>query len=239
MKKHKKKKLKTIYLVSISSVVIPVIFVLLVLYKPAGIKPGKPITDKQVSLYLTNVLSPQLYNGVQRQEPFELVITEDGINDIISRLNWPMESDGIWYFTPKASFKPNRIILSGLAAVKGVEFAVTIAGRPAIDKKGLLNLNVTKVKVGAVNMTIPAKIIASKVYASKVNAETIDANDIKAKIINGLLNNEPFEPVFKIKGQKIRIEKIAIDNKQLTINFVPALPAFKLDTAIKQIFIKP
>jgi uncharacterized protein YpmS len=220
-------------------VVIPVIFVLLVLYKPAGIRPDKLITDKQVSLYLTNVLYPQLYNGAQRQEPFELVITEEGINDIISRLNWPIESDGIWYFTPKALFKPKHIILSGIAATRGVELAITIAGSPAIDKKGLLNLNITKVKVGAVNMTIPAKIIASRVYASKINPETTDANDIKVKIAASLVNNEPFEPVFKIKGQKIRIEKIDINNKQLTINFVPALPAFRLDTAIKQLFIKP
>lgn len=235
-KKKRLRRLKRIGWVLGCSLLIPAIFILLVLYKPAESKLGKPTNDRQVSTYLTNVIYPQLYNGAQRQEPFELIVTEEGINDIISRFKWPMESDSVQYFTPKAFFKPNQIILSGIAAAKGVEFAVTIAGSPAINKNKLLNFNITTVRVGAMNMTIPAKMIASRIYTNQVTPKTIDTDDIRVKIAASLLDNKPFEPIFKIKDKKIRIEKISITNKQLTINFIPAEQGFQIYSPIKQFF---
>jgi len=36
-----------------------------------------------------------------------------------------------------------------------------------------------------------------------------------------LLNGEPFEPVFKIEDKKVRLEKMTIKQKKLTIRLIP------------------
>jgi hypothetical protein len=36
-----------------------------------------------------------------------------------------------------------------------------------------------------------------------------------------LLDGKPFRPVFKIVDKKVRVEKITIEQKKLTIRFVP------------------
>jgi len=199
------------------------VFVVL-LYRPGRYQP--PGSDKyrsgEVSPYLTNELSPAIYNGIQRVEPFDVVITQEGLNDIIARGNWPMESEGILLYAPAALFIPGRLVLMGTAAAKGVEFVVTIELEPKIDEKGLLNLQIAKLKIGAMNITPLAKIIAKKMYMQKISGIELDSNAIQTKIAASLLTDVPFEPVFSIDDtKKVRIEKITIENEKLLAHLVP------------------
>ncbi len=199
------------------------VFVVL-LYRPGRYQP--PHSDKyrsgEVSPYLTNELSPAIYNGIQRVEPFDVVITQEGLNDIIARGNWPMESEGILLYAPAALFIPGRLVLMGTAAAKGVEFVVTIELEPKIDEKGLLNLQIAKLKIGAMNITPLAKIIAKKMYMQKISGIELDSNAIQTKIAASLLTDVPFEPVFSIDDtKKVRIEKITIENEKLLAHLVP------------------
>ena len=220
MKVPKKAKFKKRYWLLIDLAVTIVILVLL-LYKPARYNPPDVACDKQVSPYLTHELLPQLYNGAQHQEPFELIVTQKGINDIVARSKWPKESNGIRFSSPEVFFVPESIVLMGTAFVGGVEFVVTVAAEPSLDEEGLLNLRVAKVKVGAMNITPLAKLIAKRMYSERLATTDIDAEDLRTQIAASLLNDEPFEPVFKIEDKKVRVEKINITQEKLTIRLTP------------------
>jgi len=222
-KKARFKKLICWLLVDLA--VAAIIFALL-LYRPGRYKPAEFGSGNykrgQVSPYLTHDLSPKIYNGTQRGKPFELVVTQKGINEIITRGNWPMESEGILLYAPAVLFVPGAVVLMGTADFKGVEFIITIELEPKIDEQGLLNLQVTKVKVGAMNITPLAKMVAKKMYTQRLAAIPIDTEAVQTKIVASLLTDEPFEPVFKIDDKKVRIEKIAVAEEKLLLRLVPA-----------------
>ena len=213
-------KFKKVYWIPIGSVVI--IFIPLLLYTPAGFKTPGAVYSREVSNYLTHQLSPQLYNGAQLQEPFDLVVRQEGINEIISHSRWPKDVDGIKFLRPKVLFVPGRIVLMGAVVIKGVELVATVFTEPRLNEQGLLNLHVKRVRIGAVNMTLLARVIAARMYEQQVATKNTDGHSLRAKIAASLLNNEPFEPVFDIPGdgKRVQIEKITIEDEKLTLGLV-------------------
>ncbi|MHC4807693.1 MAG: hypothetical protein ACYTBX_15735, partial [Planctomycetota bacterium] len=103
-----------------------------------------------------------------------------------------------------------------------VEFVVTIALEPRVDEQGLLNLQVAKVKIGAMNITPLAKMMAKRMYAQRIGTVPIDTEALPTKIAGSLLNDEPFKPVFRAEDKKVRVEKITIAEEKLTLHLVPA-----------------
>jgi len=227
LKTRKKRKFKKRYWLLIDLAVAIVIFALL-LCRPGRYKPPEYTDDKLVSPYLTNILGPAIHNGAQREEPFELVVTQNGINEIIAWSKWPKESKGIRFSAPVVFFVPGRIELMGTANMKGVDLVISIVAKPRLDEEGLLNLRVAKVKIGAMNITPLARMIAKRMYAQRLAMVPIDTEDLGAKIAGSLLNDEPFEPVFDIayifenENKKLRIEKITITQEKLVLRLVPA-----------------
>jgi hypothetical protein len=220
LKKNKKKRFKKRYWLLIDLAIAAVIIFLL-LYKPVRYIPHGPSGGKQVSQYLTNELLPQLYNGVQRGEPFDLVMSEDGINDVITRSKWPKESGGARILAPQVFFVPDSVVVMGPVVMKGFEFMVTVELMPVFDANGLLNLHVAQIKVGAMNLTPIARITARKMYSQRLATEEVDTEDIQAKIAASLLNGEPFEPIFEVEKKEVRIEKINITQGKLTARLIP------------------
>jgi uncharacterized protein YpmS len=216
---------KLIFWLLIDLAVAALIFAIL-LYRPGRYNPidvGSSSDRRgEVSPYLTNDLSPKIYNGTQKGEPFEVVVTQEGINDIIARANWPMESEGILLYAPSALFVPGIAVLMGTADVKGVEFIITIELKPKIDEQGLLNLQLSKLKVGAMNITPLAKIMAKKMYAQRLASIPVDTEALQTKIAASLLTDKPFEPIFMIDQKKVRIEKITVAEEKLLLRLVPA-----------------
>jgi uncharacterized protein YpmS len=219
-KKAKRKKLICWLLVDLA--VVAIVFAML-LYRPGRYKPSdsEKYREGEVSPYLTNVLGPAVNNGVQRVKPFDVIITQEGLNDIIARGNWPKESEGVLLYAPAALFVPGRLVLMGTADAKGVEFIVTIELEPVIDEEGLLHLQVAKVKIGAMNITPLAKIIAKKMYMERIAGLQVDKKALETQIVASLLTDEPFEPVFSIDEKKVRIEKITIENEKLVAHLIP------------------
>jgi hypothetical protein len=208
----------------IDLIVVIVVFSLLK-YKPSRYKPldsfSQDYEQGQVSKYLTHQLSPKVYDGIQRGEPFDIIITQDGINDIISHANWPIQSGGIMLYAPAALFVPGTAVLMGTAEVRGVELVITIELEPKIDESGLINLHVLKLKVGAVNVTPLARMTAQKMYAERLAAADVDTNALQTKIAASLFNDEPFEPIFTINGKNVRVESVVVGQRELKARLVP------------------
>ncbi len=204
-----------IYLLAIA-----IIFFLL-FYRPAYYKPRLVTGNKQLSAYLTHQLIPQFYNGLQLQQPFDLVVTQEGINDIVAHLPLPEESRRVNLTSPTVNFDPGRIIIAATANVHGAKLIITLEVAPAFDANGLLNVNMDKVKIGAVNITPAARIIGRRMYADRFDTGHIDPNDVRMLLAASFLNGRPFDPVFFIDGKKIRLDKIAITTGQIILHFVP------------------
>jgi len=228
LKIRKKARFKKLLCWLLVDLVVAAVIITLLLYTPGRYNPiefeSGSYKRGEVSSYLTHKLGPAFHNGVQYRKPFELLVTQNGINDIIARADWPMESEGILLYKPAALFVPGIIVLMGTADAKGVEFIVTVELEPKIDEQGLMNLHVAKVKVGAMNLTPIAKMLAKKMYAERLAdiPEGINTETIQAKIVASLLNNQPFETVFSIDKKKVRIEKITIEEEKLRLRLVPA-----------------
>lgn len=216
----KKKKLfrfrSFLWITCISALLAIGIFVLL-LHKPADYSPPEAIKDNEVSKYLTHVLMRDLYNGAQLQEPFELIITQEGINDIIKRLAWPMNLDGMVILVPEVLFEPQLIILRGTVQSAGIDLLITVIGSAYTNKDGLLNLDVSSVKIGALNVTALARAFAQSIYEKEVAKQQNQTERIEDKIIKSLLKGEPFDPVFRIERNSVRIMAVDIKNGLMTM----------------------
>jgi len=222
----KKKRLKKRYWLLIDLVVLVVLFTLL-LYKPSYYRPVRTANDDKVSKYLTHDLMPHIYNGADAGKPFDLVVVQDGIKDIIAHSDWPIYSSQAIIAAPDVLFKPSGIAIVTAVTFSSVDFIVTIVLKPVLDEQGLLNLNVSKVKIGAMNVTPLVGIAAKRMYDERIGDAPIDKEDIRAKIAASLFSGEPFEPVFEVQDffdnhkRKVRIERITLQNERLILRMVP------------------
>lgn len=223
---HKKSKRKKLLFWIIIDLTVAVIVIFLLLYRPGRYNPvdfeSYGYDQGQVSPYLTHELSPNLYNNSQRGEPFDLVITQDGVNEIVAGLGWPKYSEGVMLYAPAVLFVPGTVLMMITANIKDVELIVTIEIKPEIDEQKLLHLHMEKIKIGAVPIPL-AKMIGKKMYAERLAMMPVDTEALQTKIVASLLNEEAFDPVFSVEDNKVRIEAITIEKKKLTARIVPAL----------------
>lgn len=221
MKTRKKSKLKTASYIFAALTAALVLFVLLLLYKPAAFTTPDTIDDGRLSRYLTHELAPQFYNSAQRQQPFDMVISEAGANDIICRSNWPKQLDSFTFAAPQVFFVPDNIVLMTKASFGKFKFVVTVVITPAYDEDGLLHLSAVKVKVGAVSMTFIAKTVAKRMYFEHLASSNIDAQDLWSQLTASLPADKPFTPVFKAEDKKAQLKNITITQGKLTVHFTP------------------
>ncbi|MHC4131107.1 MAG: hypothetical protein ACYSSP_07945 [Planctomycetota bacterium] len=209
------------------SLILSIIIILLLLYKPAGYIPADKASaqsgDNQLSQNITNRLLPEFYNGIQQPEPFEMTINEKEINEIIAHAKWPKYSEGFIFYAPKASLSPGKVgfMCTILQFGLDVELVVTVQTEPLLDDKGLLNINVTEIKVGAVNITPLASFLARRMYKEQ-KPDYISPEDWRGKIAGSIFENAGFEPVFKIKGRWVRLEELDIEEGYLRVRLSSA-----------------
>jgi len=201
------------------------VILFLLFHRPAYYQPQPVANNKHLSQYLTHYLIPQFYNGVQRQQPFEVVITQQGVNEIARYLPLPEKSGRVNLTSPTISFAPDKIVIAAAADVHGATLIITLEIVPSLNEKGLLNVNIDKVKIGAVNVTIPARFIGRRMYARRFDSDVIEHDNIRTLLTASLFDCRPFNPIFDIDGKKVRLTKIAVTAGTLTLRFEPVTSA--------------
>ncbi len=220
LQNRKKKRLKKLICwLAIDLSVAFIIFALL-LYKPGKYNPELDESE-EISSSLLKLYSV-INDKSQLKEPFEIVITQKILNDLINLADWPMESEGVLLYSPAAVIDPNAIILMGTAELQSMEFIITIELQVNINEQGLMNIEVQKVKVGAVNVTPLAKITAQQMYKQKLaEMGDVDLYTWQAKLVASILTNEPVEPVYDIDRQTIKVKHILIEEGKMTLQLFP------------------
>jgi len=195
--------------------------VILTTYKPGCYVPVHVADENRISTYLTHRLLPTIYNGAQRGEPFEVVITQDGLNDIIARLSQPMQLHSITLSDPQVFLTPQQITLMATARATPLDLVLTIEVNPVINQQGLLNLYINNITLGAVDITTVGTLIGDNAYSSWMSSTGTEPNNIAARICRSLLHDEPFKPTFEIDGKRLYVSQIEIMTKKIIVLLTP------------------
>jgi len=217
-----KRKSKALRIICISSVVVLILFAIILFMltrTPAHYQPAKPQNTNEVSQYLTNYLAPEIHNKSQIDEPFEVLIAQQGLNDIIARGPWPVKLNGLTIFDPAVVLSPDRIMLMATVKYARLPVVVTVAMSPHLDEARLLHLNLRSVKAGSANITSLAKELAEKIVT--VHLGKVDSNAWADDISAALLQNKSFDPVFTAYDRQIRLTRIDISDTKALLRFTP------------------
>ena len=186
---------------------------------PRYYQPLQPKNSNEVSQYLTNYLAPQIHNKSQFDEPFELVVTEQGLNDIVARGRWPIKLNGLTASGPAAVLSANQITLMATVKYGRIRAVVTIVMSPTIDETGLLCLNLQNVKAGSVGITALAKELSRKITAAYLGK--VDPNTWADDMTAALLENKAIDPVFAAYDRQVRLTDIDISSGEAVLHFTP------------------
>ncbi len=185
---------------------------------PRHYRTVKPVSDRQVSQYLTNYILPELHNKSQYGQPFDIVLSQDGINDIIVR---HIDADSLHragFSDLSVTFKKGKLLVTGKTSYCGLEFITTAVLKPYIDKKGRFRPGVEEVLAGKSSIPFADEILKQRIL-DRLSSLSDDSNI--AGVVGTLFSGEKTEPVFKLNNKKLRIEEITIRNGEIAINFLP------------------
>ena len=218
----KKKLTKIRWLLLIDAAITAILLLILLIllrHTPVAYHPQAGF-EKQLSPYLTHQLMPQFYNGMQKREPFELIIDQKGLNEAIASFGWPkMYANGLIISTPAVIFEPNRLQLMANVNLKGFDTVVAVKICPQFDANGLLIMNVEKMQIGALGVTYIAKMMAKKMFDEQIGS--VEADNIASLALASAMTGRPFVPAFKADGKKAKIDNVILKNETLKIHITP------------------
>lgn len=203
-----------------------VVGVFLLTHVPGEYRPLAPPPTDEVRTYLTHYLAPNFHNNIQLDKPFDVVVIQKGLNEIIVDENslgwgWPYSLNGVVISAPSVVFQQDTIMLMGTVNYAGFPIVITVIAAPKLDENGLLTLGIQKVDAGAINITLLARFIARQVIAHQLRIfpDTQWLRDLDG----ALAEDRPFDPVFPIydSDKQIRLTKAEITNGKLLLGFAP------------------
>lgn len=223
-KKKKYKGLKTLYVIAIFIAGVLLILFLMFMKTPSHYQPLETTNSGQVHRYLTHYLAPQFHNEIQLDKPFEVIVPQKELNEmIVDRstfdIDWPVKLDGLTFSAPAVVFSKDTILLMGRVGFGPISVVVSVAAQPKLAEKGKLLLNIRRVKVGSVNVTPLAMVLAEGVFAEQM--ELNPELDWIGGLASACLSNEPYEPVFDAYESKIRLISVQLEDRKLTLRFEP------------------
>jgi len=195
--------------------------------EPSGYNsPSPDITTEQVSPYLTHYLAPNVHNNIQFDKPFEVIVPQKGINEIIAEeellgWKWPVVFGKVVISKPVVNFAPNTIDLMGKVNLGGFETIITISATPEIDDEGLLHMNFQYVRAGTLDISFLAKTVIKKVIEGQMTE--VDEQYWLKDLLAASQENKPFQPIFPtVYGKYIKLIKSEISENKLILIFEPS-----------------
>lgn len=228
-KKHKVVKiaLRTFYTVCVLTAGALLILFLMMTKTPVQYQPLESTNTGQVHRYLTHYLAPQFHNEIQLDKPFEVIVPQKELNEmIVDRstvdIDWPVKLDGVTFSAPAVVFSRDTIVLMGRVGLGPVSVVVSVVAQPKLDESRMLWLNVLRVTVGTLNVTPVATVLAKGVFKEQI--ERYPEQDWLKGLASACLANEPYEPVFDAYESRIRLISAEIEEGRLTLRFEPEPP---------------
>ncbi|MBE0534470.1 MAG: hypothetical protein IH624_02290 [Phycisphaerae bacterium] len=206
---------------------VAVIVVYLFTQVPRHYHPLAPVAKEEVNPYLTHYLAPNFHNNIQLDQPFEVIVLQRELNEIIVDerslgWSWPVYLDGVNVSAPSVVFVPKTIYLMATVDYAGFPVVVTFVVSPKLGPNGLLSLNLQKVKAGAIGITPLARFIGQRIIAAQI--PQVERNQWLKDLEGALLRNDPFDPVFPIyqSDKAIRLTAVDVTHRKVVLNFAPA-----------------
>ncbi|OHB55690.1 MAG: hypothetical protein A2Y12_12470 [Planctomycetes bacterium GWF2_42_9] len=184
---------------------------------PTHFRTVQIVDSNEVSQYLTNVVLTQFYNKSQIPEPFEVVLSQDGVNEIISKF---ITNDMLkkWNFSDiSITFERGQILLTAKTIYRGRDFIVTAVFTPSVTEKGF-NTGFSKMYAGTSRLPFAKRILRDRILY-KVAGTKIESDAIHYAGIIFSENHLP--PKFEFNHRNINVQQINIEDKKLTIRFLP------------------
>lgn len=187
-------------------------------YTPTSYQPIAAPPEGEVSPYLTHQLGPDFFNNMQLDKPFELIVEQNGLNEIIaSQCPEPVGYGGFTFSAAVITFTESNVLLMSTVGYKDASTVLSIKAAPTMDAAGKLNLNIASVKLGAIPMTGLAKTLAQK-YADEY---LLPYDPNLAPVVHGVLNNQAFDPAYTISKYTVRLKNFTLTPGKLTLLIEP------------------
>jgi hypothetical protein len=233
--KSDRKQKKQQIMLSLFAVILLILLLILCLLtcRPKGYKPLPQLSDsREVSPYLTHYLVPDFHKNIQLDKPFEIIITQKGINDILSRHHWPVSADGVKVSMPYVQIKANQIKIMATVKMAALPMVAAVVASPEMTHNAKLKVRLKKVSAGKLNITVLAVAISRKMINQEIKAieSSPYSTDFEKKVnitlwklfVKAVLDGEPVEPVFPtIRGKTIKLSGIEMAEEKLVLRFDP------------------
>lgn len=188
-------------------------------HAPKDYRPLTADNPDEVSPYLTHRLGPDFFNQVQLDEPFDLLVEQQGLNDILCRGIWPRRFGEVQVSTPVVLFGKNIVYLMSRVGYRGISAVVTVSARPVQDERGRLNLNIQTVSLGLLPVTGIAAKIAEK--SLRDSLDKMEEYPELKPVLEAIVKNAPFEPVFTFSKERVWVQAFELRPGQLRLRLVP------------------
>jgi hypothetical protein len=215
----KKRKFSVIWLVPALVLLTTAAVVMILLgYTPGIYQPYAIPPSGQVNPYLTHKLGPDFFTGMQSQQPFELVLEQRGVNEMLALTTDTMTFGDVTLSSPDVVFYSDSIVLMAVVKLKDISSVLSITAQPVMEKDGRLNLNIRSATLGAV----PVMGLVRRI-GRQIADEYLAGQDEKefAGIANSVLDNKPFEPVISVSKYTMRLKTLTLENGKVTLLIEP------------------
>lgn len=219
MKKSKLHYLKAAAPFILISAVALIFLCALIFHTPEPLEDWPGERESRLSRRITHILATTLFTNFQGDDAFRLNISEEDINEILSHLEWGRKQNGVVMHQPRIILIERTLVGMANVDYKGFRFSVTVELVPFLNKNGLLEIDISKVRIGA----LPVTLIARKILADNYANRTVNPAKPgwQRELEKALFTDAPAEPVFEVLERKIRITGLQITDQTLKTKLIP------------------
>lgn len=216
---HKPRKKRWFRLFAACLPLVVIMAVILCNYTPRAYRPIAPTSPDHVSTYLTHELGPDFFNNIQLNTPFDLLVRQQGLNEILRDPLWSGNFNDFSFTDPMVLFDTGTIYLMGTLTYKNFSSTLTLIASPRMDDAGAICLHIQSVRMGILPVTGLVRWMAQTAFDQ--SGDCFEGEEDIANVVQAVIQNEPFDPVFELSGYHARITEFTLEPGLLTLRFQP------------------